>query len=131
MRVLLDNDVPILLARFLNERGHDAVTARDLGTQQLQDFEQLVIASRDDRVFISHNGKDFRLLDGAWKTWTREWNLDFKHSGIVILPQSTDVQKLADFIDDLTYTGMATAHTLYQLREGITWEPYALDSRLR
>jgi predicted nuclease of predicted toxin-antitoxin system len=58
MRLLLDQDVYALTARFLTELGHDVVTAADIGGSQAADVDLLRTAHNQGRVFVTRD-KDF------------------------------------------------------------------------
>jgi len=58
MRLLLDQDVYAMTARFLTESGHDVVTAADIGGSQSSDVDLLRAAHNQDRVFVTRD-KDF------------------------------------------------------------------------
>jgi predicted nuclease of predicted toxin-antitoxin system len=61
MRLLLDQDVYAVTARFLVELGHDVVTAADLGRSQSSDADLLRAAHDQNRVFVTRD-KDFGSL---------------------------------------------------------------------
>lgn len=61
MRLLLDQDVYAITARFLAGLGHDVVTAADLGRSQSSDADLLRSAHDLDRVFVTRD-KDFGSL---------------------------------------------------------------------
>jgi predicted nuclease of predicted toxin-antitoxin system len=58
VRLLLDQDVYALTARFLRDRGHDVVTAAEIGLARATDTDLLVRASRERRIFVTRD-KDF------------------------------------------------------------------------
>jgi len=58
MRLLLDQDVYAMTARFLTESGHDVVTAADIGGSQSPDVDLLRAAHNQDRGFVTR-AKDF------------------------------------------------------------------------
>lgn len=82
-RFYLDNDVAAKVAVLLRARGHDAISARDLKREDASDDEQFFIASELERVFITHNEKDFILLYDAWKRWSAAWQISKPHPGAV------------------------------------------------
>jgi hypothetical protein len=84
----LDHDVAIELADDLRALGHQALTTRDQGAETARDFRQLLIAAQAHRVLVTHNRKDFRLLHGAWITWSEVWGVQAIHAGILILPHA-------------------------------------------
>lgn len=83
----VDENVAIAAARFIASLGHDAVTARDRGAVNTPDYELLLTAAIEGRVFITHNADDLQLLHGAWLRWTQAWGVQAQHSGILIVEQ--------------------------------------------
>jgi predicted nuclease of predicted toxin-antitoxin system len=61
MRLLLDQDVYAITARFLMELGHDVVTAADIGGSRFPDVDLLRAAHDQSRVFVTRD-KDFGSL---------------------------------------------------------------------
>ena len=84
-----DNNVALEVADLLRAAGHAAVTARDLGLEGASDDEQLLVASRQGRIFVTHNERDFILLHDAWQRWTEARGVADRHAGILIVPQGT------------------------------------------
>jgi len=63
----LDADIKLDLAHLLRQRRHDVVTAHEAGRRRAGDEEQLVYAAEHGRILVSHNGKDYELLQRAWR----------------------------------------------------------------
>lgn len=61
MRLLLDQDVYALTARFLVELGHDVITAADIGGATFSDRALLQAAHEQGRLFVTRD-KDFGSL---------------------------------------------------------------------
>lgn len=61
--------------------GFDTLTPNQAGMGGRSDEEQLAFASREGRVVVTSNRKDFGRLNSSWLRSGRE------HSGIVILTQ--------------------------------------------
>lgn len=59
MRLYLDEHIPIVLASFLRTHGVDCLTVRDAGRLGFSDEDQLVLATKERRVLVSFNCKDF------------------------------------------------------------------------
>ncbi len=86
----LDADVRPTFRFLLEERGHTVLTSQELGAAAAFDAEQLMTATRLDRIVVTHNGKDFRTLCHAWPFWRRMWGLDpVEHAGVIAVPQQT------------------------------------------
>jgi predicted nuclease of predicted toxin-antitoxin system len=58
MRLLLDQDVYAITARFLRGLNHDVVTAADIGGSRAADEDLLVIAQEQGRLFVTRD-RDF------------------------------------------------------------------------
>jgi predicted nuclease of predicted toxin-antitoxin system len=58
MRLLLDQDVYAITARFLSSLGHDVVRAVQIGLTQASDEELLQVAQRQGRIFVTRD-RDF------------------------------------------------------------------------
>lgn len=65
----LDADVKPAFQLHLQMRWHDVVVTRDLGALNATDAEQLLTATDQRRILITHNGKDFRTLCQEWRVW--------------------------------------------------------------
>jgi predicted nuclease of predicted toxin-antitoxin system len=80
MRFFIDECLSPVLASRLNETGlHDAVHPRDRGRLQDPDHKIVQDSIIDDRIIVTGNGRDFRLL------------LEYEtlHPGLIILPAVT------------------------------------------
>ena len=87
--ILLDHNVAHAIAPALRERGHDVVTARELGGVRASDDEHLLVAAQQGRVLVTCDVEDFVLLHGAWLRWFAAYPIDPTptHAGILIIPQ--------------------------------------------
>lgn len=101
-KIYLDHNIPLLVARALNERGHDAVPARDFHHNRAPDYEILAEATRERRTLVTHNANDFRLLHGAWMLWSNNWNVPAEHAGILIVQAdlNLDVRAIANCLEE-------------------------------
>lgn len=77
----LDEDVDISLQHALTNRGIEIITTQDAGNIRNTDYEQLMFATREYRVIITHNTRDFMVLH---KNFLMTSNT---HSGIVVSDQ--------------------------------------------
>ena len=80
-RLLLDEDVRVVLAEILRERGDDAVHALEVRRGGKSDPDQLVYAVSQGRAILTHNIRDYLLLDQAYKKRAKE------HCGIILSDQ--------------------------------------------
>jgi predicted nuclease of predicted toxin-antitoxin system len=90
LKLYLDEDVDILLARLLSSRGFDCVTAVEAGQLGKLDSEHLEWATGQDRILITHNRVDFERLAVAW------WDQGRAHSGIILAVRRADSYLLAN-----------------------------------
>jgi hypothetical protein len=77
------------LGSALRELGLDAVTTAEAGRKGATDPRQLLFATEAERILITHNNADCRMLHEALALWAVWWNaLDrVRHSGILIIEQ--------------------------------------------
>ena len=61
MKFLLDQDVYLVTARFLNDLGHDVVPVARIGLSQADDEEILRVAQGQDRILVTRD-RDFGNL---------------------------------------------------------------------
>ncbi|MGH7355216.1 MAG: DUF5615 family PIN-like protein [Candidatus Rokuibacteriota bacterium] len=78
MKFYLDEDLSPIIAQLLRTRGFDAVSAHEAGMIGVSDREQLACATREQRVLVTRNGRDFRALANVR---VREQH---PHAGIVV-----------------------------------------------
>lgn len=78
MRLYLDENVPIVLARMLTEEGIDCTTARDAGNLSLSDDDHLAFATTAQRIVVTFDCKDFQALATRWQQAGRS------HAGIIL-----------------------------------------------
>jgi hypothetical protein len=92
----LDNDVALGLQPLLEHLGHRAISTRTLGMTRARDDQQLLIAHFHGAILITHNVKDFVLLQHAWSSWPPALGMQFPtHPGILVLQQGTGIEHQA------------------------------------
>ncbi|MGO9919008.1 MAG: DUF5615 family PIN-like protein [Isosphaeraceae bacterium] len=89
LRVYLDEDVDVLLARLMATRGLDVECAVDAGMLAKSDSEHLEYATHQRRILVTHNKVDFEQLAVAW------WGQRKDHTGIVLAVRRADTYELA------------------------------------
>lgn len=67
IRLLIDEDVRLLLSETLRRRGFDAQHVVELNRSGLSDSEQLAVAVRQRRAFLTHNIRYDVLLDREYR----------------------------------------------------------------
>jgi predicted nuclease of predicted toxin-antitoxin system len=89
-QLYLDECVPLPLAHILMQQGHDVTTAMQLGLRKLNDPFHLKYAAAQERILITTNQSDFRLLHRFWITMQAWEVLASPHQGIL----STAIRQL-------------------------------------
>jgi predicted nuclease of predicted toxin-antitoxin system len=84
-----DECVDVLVARLLETRGYDCLTALDAGQLNRDDETQLETATNLGRILITHNRVDFERLAIAW------WAQGKTHAGIILAVRRADSFELA------------------------------------
>ena len=105
MRFLLDENVDLPLADYLNERGHDATAVALDYTRSIQDHEVLEIARAEGRILIT-NDKDFGALI---------YQHQLEHAGVILfrLRDESIPAKLAHLEEVLADHADALADSAY------------------
>jgi predicted nuclease of predicted toxin-antitoxin system len=80
--LLLDEDVRVLLAEILRERGYDMVHVLEVGRGGRSDPEQLAYAVSQKRATLTHNIRDYLILDRTYRAGGQE------HYGIIVSDQA-------------------------------------------
>jgi len=78
MRLYLDENMPVVLARMLAEEGVDCTTAREAGNLNLSDEDQLAFAAAAHRILVTFDCQDFLALAARWQQTGRA------HAGIIL-----------------------------------------------
>lgn len=81
IKLYLDEDVDISLAKTLKQKGIDVLTTQEAGKKRLSDSEQLEFAVNTKRAILTHNKRDFTLLHKDYMLKGKE------HYGIVLSGQ--------------------------------------------
>ena len=84
LRLLIDEDTQARpLVTLLMRSGHDVWTIQDAGQNGATDEQVLALARRENRLLLTHNCDDFRLLHQTHS----------QHPGILAIYQDRDVSK--------------------------------------
>lgn len=109
-RLFFDHNVPFRLVSLLRVTGHDILLAREAGAARSTDDAVLLSSVRANRVLVTHNRRDFRLLHDAWLSWPPTFGVAFPaHRGILVLDVAPP-ETLADVL--ATYLGGVSARRL-------------------
>jgi hypothetical protein len=87
-----DVNVPVSIAKGLQQRGIDVLTSVDDGTRHLEDSELLQRATLLGRVLATHD-KDFLAIAAEYQA------AGWEFTGIVFAPQ--DKLRIGHFVDDI------------------------------
>ena len=79
--LLLDEDVPILLAQVLRQRGYDVFHATEAGLSDASDERVFAFALEGARALLTHNVADFLALTDRYAEEGRA------HAGLFLTPQ--------------------------------------------
>ncbi len=86
--ILLDECVDHRLVDVLRPQGFDVLTVQEAGRVSEEDEAQLLYATSQGRLFVSHNQIHFRRLHARFVQEGRE------HAGIVLIPQTVPFMRL-------------------------------------
>ncbi len=103
IRLYLDEDVDVALAAALRQRGIDVLTPQEAGRLGLADEDQLTFATREERVFFTHNRGDFARLHQEMMREGRS------HAGMILsdqLPVGVLLRRLSNLCFRLTQEEM-------------------------
>jgi predicted nuclease of predicted toxin-antitoxin system len=79
--VLLDEDVRVTLAEILRQRGYDVIHVLEADRGGKSDRDQLAYAASQQRAILTHNIRDFILLNKQYHDESKE------HFGILLSDQ--------------------------------------------
>ena len=98
MRLYLDDDsIAALLVALLRRAGHDVQIPADAGTSRADDPVHLTYAVVQDRVFLSHNHRDFEQLHDLIRA------VQGHHPGILVVRKDNNPKR------DLSVPGIVRA----------------------
>lgn len=107
--LLLDEDVRVVLGEVLRQRGYDTLHVLDVGRGGRSDPEQLAYAASQGRVILTHNIRDYILLDKQYREQGKE------HAGIILsdqIPLRDLLQRTLRFL---------SRHTAEEVRDRVLW----------
>ncbi len=99
IRLYLDEDVSIVLAKLVRARGFEAVTTVEAGNLSKSDAEQLAYAAEHELTFLTHNRRHFDELARQYLSTGRT------HGGIIIALRRTPheiLQRLLKILNHVT-----------------------------
>jgi hypothetical protein len=134
-RLYFDHNVTRRMEAGLRADRHDLLFTRDPAVARLSDDAHLLAAVREDRILITHDRHDFRLLHDAWVTWPAAFGMALPpHPGILVLdssPPETLARVLAVFLGGTSAEELANAIFWWHRHDGwrqpgagVDWEPF-------
>lgn len=116
-----DHNVDIELAVLLRAAGHEARTTRDRSRETAKDGAQLLLTAARGWTLITQNRKDFELLHDAWRIWTAAWSVDWRHAGILVLPQPRPAEECMVLLSAFLAEGRPLTNEHYLWRPATGW----------
>jgi hypothetical protein len=124
-RLYADEDISPKIVRELRGRGHNVVSTVEQMRAQATDGDQLLYASQQGRIFLTHNKRDFFLLRDAWERWSGAWGARMAHASILALDRA-HVQRLEKVVHDFLEATPELARGGYLLwwhQDTGVWDP--------
>jgi uncharacterized protein with PIN domain len=84
----LDECVDQRLAAALRALGYDVLTVQDAHRESEEDEDQLLYATIQGRMLLSHNQLDFRRWHATFE------RAGWPHGGIILIPQTVPLSRL-------------------------------------
>ena len=103
MKLFLNEDIHIRVAKALRQRGIDAVTTQEAGQRSASDERQLAYAVKEGRILVSFNVGDFARIHAQWMRKGK------RHIGIVVseqLPPGELIRRLLRWHGSVAKAGM-------------------------
>ncbi len=134
-RLYFDHNFTRHVGPVLWVEDHDLLFTRDPAAARLPDDAHLLASVRSNRIFITHDRHDFKMLHDAWLTWPAAFGMALPpHPGILILdsvPAQTLARVRADFLDQVPAEWLANAIFWWHRHDGwrqpivgAQWEPF-------
>lgn len=97
VKVYLDEDVPVQLAKAMRQRGMDVLTTQEAQMLETSDEQQLAYAITQQRALLTHNKRDFVIIH---KTYLNDGK---EHYEIIVADRNT-IGQLLRMISKLCFT---------------------------
>lgn len=81
MKLYLDADISLRVARTLTTRGYDVIAAQEAGKADASDAEQMAFAAKEGRALLTCNARDFTPIFEDY------WFAGRNHSGVIVSEQ--------------------------------------------
>ena len=121
----LDADIDGCFVSHLRVAGNTVLVTAEPGRRRAHDDEQLMFAAERGLILITHNVKDYLLLQRAWRHWPDVWGVEPRplHAGILAFPQVSEehIVFIAEVIDQFIRSGAELANRFYEWKWGREW----------
>jgi predicted nuclease of predicted toxin-antitoxin system len=117
VRLYLDESVSVALAAMLRQHGVDCLTAREAGNLGVDDESQLLFATQQSRVILTHDTRDFLRLTSMWAATGRS------HTGIIL------VHQVALPVLLLRFLAFQIRHQQTEFVNQVLWLPQPLEEK--
>ena len=117
MRLYFDESVSVALAVVLRQHGVDCLTARDAANLGVDDESQLLFATQQNRIILTHDTRDFLRLASMWAATGRS------HTGILLVHQATLPVLL------LRFRAFQIRHQQTEFVNQVLWLPQPLEEK--
>ena len=114
LKLLIDEDSQAkVLVQLLRKAGHDVVTVNEIGLVGQPDPVILAYAKQNNRVLLTHNCQDFKLLHQQ----------DSNHPGILLVYRDADFSKnmsrqnIVQAITNLEAASISLSNQLFSLNQ--------------
>ncbi|MDD5434390.1 MAG: DUF5615 family PIN-like protein [Nitrospira sp.] len=97
IKLYIDEDVPVQLAKAMQQRGMDVLTTQEAQMIESSDEQQLAFAITQQRSILTHNKRDFIVIHKAYLNCGKE------HSWIIVADRNK-VGQLLRMISKLCFT---------------------------
>lgn len=81
IKLYLDEDVDLLLAKVICDRGYDILSTHEAKMHKADDYSQIDFATSQDRAILTHNIRDFRRIAKEYA------KINKIHRGIILSSQ--------------------------------------------
>ena len=102
----LDEDMDVLIAAILRNKGFNVQTARDAGMLERDDADHFAYAAERELVMVTHNREDFKRLFEQYALEERP------HSGVV-----TALRRSPNQVADLLISEVLNRYTKDEMRD--------------
>jgi len=117
VKLYLDESVSVALAAVLRQHGVDSLTARDADNLGADDEFQLLFATQQNRVILTHDTRDFLRLASMWAAAGRS------HAGILL------VHQVALPVLLLRFRAFQIRHQQTEFLNQVLWLPPPLEEK--